>query len=51
MASEFKRADTGINTVEGTVAGSRAAFLAKKREKEQAAYEARKRKIEEENRK
>src|SRR3546814_2540583 len=51
MASGFKRADTGINTVEGTVAGSRAAFLSKQRDKEQQAYEAKKRKIEEENRK
>ncbi|KAL7539258.1 hypothetical protein ACHAXR_010752 [Thalassiosira sp. AJA248-18] len=41
----FLRPDTGINTVEGNVAGSRAAGLSKKRAAEQAEFEARKQKI------
>lgn len=44
----FGRADTGIHTVEGTLAGRRAAMLADKREKDQQAFEAKKRKIQEE---
>ena len=51
MASGFKRGDTGINTVEGTVAGFRAAQFAVQRQKEQREYEEKKRKIEEDNRK
>lgn len=43
--ANFQRPDTGINTVEGNVAGSRAASLSKKRLAEQAEFEARKNKI------
>ena len=43
--ANFQRPDTGINTVEGNVAGSRAASLSKKRLAEQAEFEARKTKI------
>ena len=43
--ANFQRPDTGINTVEGNVAGSRAATLSKKRAAEQAEFEARKNKI------
>eukprot|EP00956_Cyclotella_meneghiniana_P006218 scaffold8102_cov73-Cyclotella_meneghiniana.AAC.22 len=43
--ANFQRPDTGINTVEGNVAGSRAATLSKKRLAEQAEFEARKSKI------
>jgi|Transcript_7865 protein FAM50 len=43
--ANFQRPDTGINTVEGNVAGSRAATLSKKRAAEQASFEARKQKI------
>jgi len=43
--ANFLRPDTGINTVEGNVAGSRAAGLSKKRAAEQADFEARKQKI------
>ncbi|KAL9188759.1 hypothetical protein ACHAXT_007137 [Thalassiosira profunda] len=43
--AHFQRPDTGINTVEGNVAGSRAAGLSKKRAAEQAEFEARKQKI------
>ena len=43
--ANFVRPDTGINTVEGNVAGSRAATLSKKRAAEQADFEARKQKI------
>lgn len=43
--ANFQRPDTGINTVEGNVAGSRAAILSKKRAAEQAEFEARKNKI------
>lgn len=43
--ANFLRPDTGINTVEGNVAGSRAAGLSKKRAAEQAEFEARKQKI------
>ena len=43
--ANFIRPDTGINTVEGNVAGSRAATLSKKRAAEQADFEARKQKI------
>ena len=41
----FSRPDTGINTVEGNVAGSRAAGLSKKRAAEQAEFEAKAKKI------
>ena len=43
--ANFIRPDTGINTIEGNVAGSRAAGLTKKRLLEQAEYEERKTKI------
>ena len=45
--SGFGRDDTGIHTVEGNLAGDRAARLTKKRAEDQAVYEAKKRKIEE----
>jgi protein FAM50 len=51
MASAFKRPDTGIHTVEGNVAGARAARLTKQRDKDQKEFEEKKRKIEEEHRK
>jgi protein FAM50 len=41
--------DSGIHTVEGTVAGNRAAVLTKKREQQQQEYEEVKRKIKEDN--
>ena len=41
--------DSGINTVEGNVAGPRAARLTKEREKQGAEYEAAKNKIKNEN--
>lgn len=43
--ANFLRPDTGINTVEGNVAGSRAAGLSKKRAAEQQEFEHRKQKI------
>lgn len=48
--ANFQRPDTGINTVEGNVAGSRALELSRKRQKEQALFEEKKRKIEKANR-
>jgi protein FAM50 len=45
FSANFKRPESGIHTVEGTVAGSRAAFLEKKRQAEQAEFEARKEEI------
>jgi len=52
MSSEFhagfKRETTGIHTVEGNLAGSRAAKLTKKREKQQQEYEQKKQKIQNE---
>mmetsp|Transcript_22046 Transcript_22046/g.46407 ORF Transcript_22046/g.46407 Transcript_22046/m.46407 type:complete len:394 (+) Transcript_22046:63-1244(+) len=45
FVANFQRPDSGINTVEGNVAGSRAAALSKKRAAEQAEFEARKQKI------
>eukprot|EP01038_Epipyxis_sp_PR26KG_P006976 gene6976-9536_t len=48
--TDIKRVgDAGIHTVEGNVAGSRAARLTKEREKQQAEYESIKNKIKEEN--
>jgi len=38
FSANFKRPDAGINTVEGTLAGSRAATLEKKRKKEQDEF-------------
>eukprot|EP00611_Tribonema_gayanum_P005525 TRINITY_DN1474_c0_g1_i4.p1 TRINITY_DN1474_c0_g1~~TRINITY_DN1474_c0_g1_i4.p1 ORF type:complete len:362 (-),score=139.90 TRINITY_DN1474_c0_g1_i4:60-1145(-) len=46
--SGFKRDTTGIHTVEGSLAGNRAAKLTKKREAQQAEYEAKKKKIQDE---
>jgi protein FAM50 len=43
--ANFKRPETGIQTVEGNVAGSRAAMLEKKRQRDQETFEARKRQI------
>ena len=47
--SEFGRGDTGIHTVEGNLAGVKAARLTKKREQDQKDYEAKKRKIQEDS--
>ncbi len=41
--------DSGIHTIEGNVAGARAAELTKQREKEQAEYESVKNKIKHQN--
>jgi protein FAM50 len=43
--ANFHRPDSGINTVEGNVAGPRAANLEKKRQRDQEEFEERKRKI------
>eukprot|EP00618_Florenciella_parvula_P004944 CAMPEP_0119514694 /NCGR_PEP_ID=MMETSP1344-20130328/32437_1 /TAXON_ID=236787 /ORGANISM="Florenciella parvula, Strain CCMP2471" /LENGTH=104 /DNA_ID=CAMNT_0007552033 /DNA_START=99 /DNA_END=409 /DNA_ORIENTATION=- len=43
--TDLKRTDTGINTVEGNVAGARAGRLTQQREKEQAEYNAKKAQI------
>ena len=45
FSANFHRPLSGINTVEGNVAGSRAASLSRKREADQLAFEERKRKI------
>ena len=45
FSANFHRPDTGIHTVEGNVAGSRAASLTRKREADQEAFEQRKKKI------
>ena len=45
FGAKFHRPDAGIHTVEGNVAGSRAATLTRKRQAEQDAFEERKRKI------
>jgi protein FAM50 len=45
FSANFHRPDTGIHTVEGNVAGSRAATLTRKREADQEAFEQRKKKI------
>ena len=42
-----REGDTGVHTVEGTKAGSRAAGLTQLRAADQEAYEAKKRKLEE----
>jgi protein FAM50 len=46
FSAHFHRPESGIHTVEGNVAGSRAAALTKKRQVEQEAFEAKKRQIE-----
>lgn len=46
FSAHFHRPESGIHTVEGNVAGSRAAALTKKRQLEQEAFEAKKRQIE-----
>lgn len=43
--ANFKRPDGGIHTVEGTVAGARAAMLEGKRQKEQAEFESKKQRV------
>lgn len=43
--ANFKRPDSGIHTVEGTVAGARAAELDRKRQRDQEAFEERKRQL------
>ena len=45
FSAHFHRPESGIHTVEGNVAGSRAASLAKKRQREQEEFEAKKRQI------
>lgn len=45
FGARFRRPGSGIHTVEGNVAGSRAAELTKKREKEQQEFESKKQKI------
>jgi protein FAM50 len=45
QANFHRPTDTGIHTVEGNVAGARAASLEKKRQREQEEFEERKRKI------
>lgn len=45
FSANFKRPDTGINTVEGTKSGARAAQLEKKRQREQEEFEQRKQQI------
>lgn len=45
FSAHFHRPESGIHTVEGNVAGSRAASLTKKRQLEQEAFEAKKRQI------
>lgn len=45
FSAHFHRPESGIHTVEGNVAGSRAAALTKKRQLEQEAFEAKKRQI------
>lgn len=51
FSAQFKRPDSGIHTVEGNVAGSRAASLTKQRTADQDAYKERKRQIQAESRK
>jgi protein FAM50 len=46
FSAHFHRPESGIHTVEGNVAGSRAASLTKKRQLDQQAFEAKKRQIE-----
>jgi hypothetical protein len=43
--TNIKRTSTGIHTVEGNVAGARAARLTKQRESDSAAYELKKKKL------
>lgn len=43
FVAHFRRPESGIHTVEGNVAGSRAAALTKKREQDQLAFEEKKR--------
>lgn len=45
FGAHFKRPTTGIHTVEGNVAGSRAAALTKKRQSEQESFEEKKQQI------
>lgn len=45
FSANFHRPSAGIHTVEGNVAGSRAATLSRKREADQEAFEQRKKKI------
>lgn len=46
--SNFSRGESGVHTVEGNIAGVKAARLAKKREKDQEAFEAKKQKMQDE---
>jgi protein FAM50 len=45
FTARFHRPESGIHTVEGNVAGSKAAFLSQKRERQQEEFEERKRQI------
>ena len=45
FSAHFPRPESGIHTVEGNVAGTRAAALTKKRQREQEAFEEKKRHI------
>lgn len=45
FVANFHRPETGIQTVEGNVAGSRAALLSRKREREQLEFETRAAKV------
>ena len=45
FVANFHRPETGIQTVEGNIAGSRAALLSRKREREQEQFESRAAKI------
>jgi protein FAM50 len=51
FGARFHRPESGIHTVEGNVAGSRAAELTKKRQREQQEFEEKKRKIQEQSQK
>jgi len=48
FSANFQRPETGIHTVEGNVAGSRAALLAKQREAQQKSFEQKKLQIQSE---
>lgn len=45
FSARFHRPESGIHTVEGNVAGSKAAFLSQKRQRQQEEFEERKRQI------
>ena len=51
FSAQFQRPDSGIHTIEGNVAGSRAASLTKQRQADQIAYQDRKKQIQAESQK